>query len=189
MFRSIFVPAKWFLIASGTIFVPDLASLGSPDPQRNQKPQKEFDLKKWDQNRTQNCGQNRDQNWTPKLGPELGPKKYPELKDLFWPDFWSFFGTNFGSSFGTKFRRIQTGISCFDSTLKSGKTRVSVKEMTKPAKPDWKIMQGQHQPSFELLLGYQITCEKLFFKHPGCVSVVLADLNRLKEHQPSKDIT
>lgn len=69
---------------------------------------------------------------------------------------------------------------------KSQETRVSVKEMTKPTKPNWKIIQGQHQPSFQLLLGYQIICEKLFFKHPGCVSLVLADLNGLKEHQAKK---
>ena len=163
MFRSIFVP---FLIASGTIFVPDLASLGSPDPQRNQKPQKnliwrngtkigpriaaKIGTRIGPQNWAQNWDQKSTQNWKTYFGLILGP----------------FFGTNFGSSFGAKFRRIQTGISCFDSTLKSGKTRVSVKEMRKPAKPDWKIMQGQHQPSFSTAARLSNYLWKTFLQTP-----------------------
>ena len=91
----------------------------------------------------------------PKLGPQLGPKRGPELKDPFSLILGPFFGTNFGFSFGTKFGQVQMELRVSIQHRKSPETRVTVKEMTKPTKHNWKITQGQHQPSFQLLLGYQ----------------------------------
>jgi len=89
----------------------------------------------------------------PKLGPQLGPKRGPELKDPFWPDFRSLFWNQF--SFGAKFGQVQMELRVSIQHRKSPETRVTVKEMTKPTKHNWKIMQGQHQPSFQLLQSYQ----------------------------------
>ena len=59
-------------------------------------------------------------------------------------------GTKIGPRVGAKI-----GDQNWTQIGKSPETRVSVKEMTKPTKHDWKIMQEQHQPSFQLLLDYQ----------------------------------
>lgn len=102
----------------------------------------------WDQNRTQNWGQNRDQNWNPNWAQNWDQKGGQNWKTHFGLILGPFFGTNFGSSFGTKFRQIQMEFRVSIQHWKSQETRVSVKEMTKPTKPNWKIIQGQHQPSF-----------------------------------------
>ena len=81
----------------------------------------------------------------PKLGPELGPKRGPELKDPFCPHFKSLFWNQFRVQFWDQIWAGSNGTSCFNSTLK---ITVTVKEMTKATKYNWKIMQGQQQPSF-----------------------------------------
>ena len=172
MFRNIFVPAQWFLIAvSLTWFLLKLLTYSAikshkknliwsqSGPRIGTKIGPRIGAKNWDQNWNLNWAQNWDQ------------KGDQNLKDPFWPLFKSFFGTNFGPNFGPSFGT--------KPTLKSQETRVSVNgwkiiqrqhqpsvnELTKPTKPNWKIIQRQHQPSFQLLLGYQIICEKLSFKH------------------------
>ena len=80
------------------------------------------------------------------IGPRIGgPKRGPELKDPFCPHFRSLFWNHFRVQFWDQIWAGSNGTSCFNSTLK---ITVTVKEMTKATKYNWKIMQGQQQPSF-----------------------------------------
>ena len=133
-----------------------MVSFESPDLQRNHKLQKKRKrAQNWDQNRTKNWSQNRDQNWNPNWAHNWDQKGGQNWKTHFALILGPFFGTNFGFSFGTKFGQVQMELRVSIQHWKSPETRVTVKEMTKPTKHNWKIMQGQHQPSFQLLLGYQ----------------------------------
>ena len=152
VFWSIFVPAKWFLIAYIRAWY---GFFESPDLQRNHKLQKSESGPELGPKSDQELEPKSGPELEPKLGPQLGPKGGQNWKTHFALILGPFFGTNFGFSFGTKFGQVQMELRVSIQPWKSPETRVTVKEMTKPTKHNWKIMQGQHQPSFQLLLGYQ----------------------------------
>ena len=140
---------------SSLIFVPDMVSFESPDLQRNHKLQKSESGPRIGTKIGPRIGAKIGTRIGPKLGPQLGPKRGPELKDPFCPDFRSLFWNQFRVQFWDQIWAGSNGTSCFNSTLKITGNKGYCKGDDKADKTQLEIMQGQHQPSFQLLLGYQ----------------------------------
>ena len=125
----------------------------------------------------------------PKLGPQLGPKSGPELKDPFCPDFRSLFWNQFRLQFWDQIWADSNGTSCFNSTLKITGNKGYCKGDDKADKTQLEDNARTAPTIFSIATRLSKLSVRNFSTNTPGVSLVLADLNRLKGHQPSKEVT